>query len=80
MPHCLGTIDGNHVTITQAPKSGCIYFNYKKFSIMLLAVAGAKNKFLHVEIGRRAAPVTPRFPTTHNAVAMLYLIGPDIIL
>ena len=55
MPHCPGAINGKYGTITQPPKSYSIFFNYRKFFIVLLVVADANNKFLHVEIGREGS-------------------------
>ena len=52
-PNSLGAIDGKHINIQQAPaNTGSQFFNYKKsFSIVLMAVCDAKNKFLMIDVG-----------------------------
>jgi hypothetical protein len=47
----LGVLDGKHVTITAAPNSGSLYFNYKKISFLLLGLVNAKYNFTAVDTG-----------------------------
>lgn len=51
-PHCLGAVDGKHIRIVCPAKSGSMYYNYKEYySVVLMAVADSKYRFVYVDIG-----------------------------
>ncbi|KAK3929587.1 Protein ANTAGONIST OF LIKE HETEROCHROMATIN PROTEIN 1 [Frankliniella fusca] len=52
IPHCLGAVGGKHVAVQAFPHCASRYFNYKGFhSMILMAVADAKLKFISVDFG-----------------------------
>lgn len=51
-PNTIGSIDGKHFAIKCPNKSGSDFYNYKGFySLIMLAIADAKYRFLMVDIG-----------------------------
>ncbi|XP_064462385.1 uncharacterized protein LOC135373001 [Ornithodoros turicata] len=52
-PNCIGAVDGKRIIIEAPHRAGSMFYNYKvgSHSIVLMAVADAKYKFLYADIG-----------------------------
>lgn len=52
-PHCIGAMDGKHVTIKCPVQGGStFFFNYKHFNnIVLMAIVDTDYKFMYVNVG-----------------------------
>ena len=51
-PNCIGALDGKHFRIDCPPKSGTMFYNYKKFfSLVMMALCDANYKITWFNIG-----------------------------
>lgn len=51
-PHCIGAVDGKHIRLICPSNSGSMFYNYKEYySVVLLAIADSKYRFVYVNIG-----------------------------
>ena len=50
-PNCIGAVDGKHIRIKIPTGSGSLFYNYKHFSILLLALVDANYCFIAVDVG-----------------------------
>ncbi|XP_075189952.1 uncharacterized protein LOC142289897 [Anomaloglossus baeobatrachus] len=51
-PHCIGALDGKHISVCKPPNSGSRYFNFHKyFSVVILALVDTNYTFIYVDIG-----------------------------
>jgi len=46
----MGALDGKQVLIRKRAKSGCLYYNYKGFSVVRMALVDGDYKFVWVDI------------------------------
>ena len=52
--HCIDGVNVNHVAIENQVKGNSSYFNYTRFSIVLMALTDANCKFITAGTGRDA--------------------------
>lgn len=51
-PHCIGALDGKHISFQALKKDGSFFYNYKgTHSIVLLALVDADCRFIYINVG-----------------------------
>ena len=50
-PHCLGAVDGKHIRVMKPEHNDSMFYSYKSFSVVLMAVADTNQGFVYVDIG-----------------------------
>lgn len=49
--HACGALDGKHIRIKKPADSGSLFYNYKNFSMVIMAVVDANYKFIWLSVG-----------------------------
>jgi hypothetical protein len=50
-PNYLGTVDGKHIRLCKPDDSRSLFFNYKNFSTVLMALVNADYWFMSIDVG-----------------------------
>ncbi|XP_048775604.1 uncharacterized protein LOC125680204 [Ostrea edulis] len=51
LPHACGALDGKHIRIKKLAGSGSLFYNYKNFSVVMIALVDSDYKFIWLNVG-----------------------------